>query len=139
MPDQETPRPPGVTGLLESSLYVEDPARSAAFYIAIFGFTAIARGDRLWALSTGPAQILLLFRKGLSAELSVARHDGAGQLHLAFAVPARELERWEGWLTHLGISIEHRVTWERGGTSLYFRDPDGHLVEVATPGVWSTY
>ena len=26
-----------------------------------------------------------------------------------------------------------------GGTSLYFRDPDGHSVEIATPGVWETY
>jgi len=31
------------------------------------------------------------------------------------------------------------VKWPRGGTSLYFRDPAGHLVELATPGLWSTY
>ena len=29
------------------------------------------------------------------------------------------------------------VVWEAGGRSLYFRDPDGHLLELATPGVWS--
>ena len=23
--------------------------------------------------------------------------------------------------------------------SIYFRDPDGHLLELATPGLWSVY
>jgi catechol 2,3-dioxygenase-like lactoylglutathione lyase family enzyme len=31
------------------------------------------------------------------------------------------------------------VKWPRGGESLYFRDPDGLAVELATPGVWETY
>jgi len=31
------------------------------------------------------------------------------------------------------------VKWSRGGESLYFRDPDDHLVELATPGIWATY
>jgi catechol 2,3-dioxygenase-like lactoylglutathione lyase family enzyme len=35
--------------------------------------------------------------------------------------------------------VESRVTWLRGGTSLYFRDPDGHSLEVATPGLWPNY
>ncbi|MDQ3753396.1 MAG: glyoxalase, partial [Acidobacteriota bacterium] len=29
--------------------------------------------------------------------------------------------------------------WNRGGTSLYFRDPDNHLLELATPGLWAIY
>ena len=31
------------------------------------------------------------------------------------------------------------MNWERGGQSIYFRDPDGHLVELATPGIWAIY
>ena len=27
----------------------------------------------------------------------------------------------------------------RGGTSLYFNDPDGNVVELATPGLWANY
>jgi len=38
-----------------------------------------------------------------------------------------------------GIPIEDRKTWDRGGQSIYFRDPDGHLLELATPGVWTIY
>jgi catechol 2,3-dioxygenase-like lactoylglutathione lyase family enzyme len=33
----------------------------------------------------------------------------------------------------------HLVALHRGGTSLYFRDPDGHLLELATPGLWTIY
>jgi catechol 2,3-dioxygenase-like lactoylglutathione lyase family enzyme len=49
------------------------------------------------------------------------------------------LQAWEAWLGELGIPIESRQTWRHGGHALYFRDPDGHLLEVVTPGVWSIY
>jgi catechol 2,3-dioxygenase-like lactoylglutathione lyase family enzyme len=35
--------------------------------------------------------------------------------------------------------VEEKHTWELGGHSVYFRDPDRHLIEIATPGVWSIY
>jgi catechol 2,3-dioxygenase-like lactoylglutathione lyase family enzyme len=58
---------------------------------------------------------------------------------MAFAVPAPDLDAWEAWLGQHGVAIEERRTWERGGRSLYFRDPDQHLIELATPGTWSIY
>jgi hypothetical protein len=39
----------------------------------------------------------------------------------------------------LGVAVESRVKWQRGGMSLYFRDPDAHSVELATTGTWATY
>ena len=38
-----------------------------------------------------------------------------------------------------GIAIEGRTKWPRGGESIYFRDPDGHLIEPATLGLWPGY
>ena len=46
------------------------------------------------------------------------------------------MSAWERHLATRGIAIESRVTWPRGGTSLYFRDLDGHSIELATPGLW---
>ena len=130
---------PKVEGVLETSLYVADVAASARFYERIFGFRVIADfGGRGCALEAGSRQVLLLFLKGGSLTIE-SPHDGAGELHLAFAIPAAEVAAWEAWLTENNIAIEEKTTWPRGGISLYFRDPDRHLLEVASPGVWSIY
>jgi catechol 2,3-dioxygenase-like lactoylglutathione lyase family enzyme len=60
-------------------------------------------------------------------------------LHIAFAISAAELPAWEFWLQSKAIPIEEKRQWELGGWSLYFRDPDRHLLELATPGIWSVY
>jgi catechol 2,3-dioxygenase-like lactoylglutathione lyase family enzyme len=131
--------PPATGGILESSLYVDDVAASIAFYRKIFGFHVVSHfGDRGSALQAGERQILLLFQKNASRNTSTAHH-GDGELHLAFAIAEAELSAWERWLAENGIAIEDRHVWEQGGVSLYFRDPDRHLLEVATPGVWSIY
>ena len=130
---------PRTEGLLESSLYVNDVARSVGFYEKIFGFRAIVDfGGRGCALEAGARQVLLLFKKGGSLAIE-SPHDGDGELHLAFAISAAELGGWEAWLAENGIAVEEKRVWELGGTSRYFRDPDRHLIEVATPGVWPIY
>ncbi len=130
---------PKTEGILESSLYVDDVAGSARFYEKIFGFRVISDfGERGCAMQAGNRQVLLLFKKGGSREMQ-SPHDGDGELHLAFAIPAAELANWELWLAKNEIAVEEKCAWEMGGQSLYFRDPDRHLIEVATPGVWSIY
>ena len=134
---------PKTEGLLESALYVSEPARSARFYEEIFGFSVISDfGARGCAMSAGGRHVLLLFKKGGSRESSPDNrtpHDGDGELHVAFAIAAEELARWEAWLGEKGIAVEEKRRWPLGGWSLYFRDPDRHLLEVVTPGVWSVY
>ena len=130
--------PPKTDGILESSLYVSDVARSVRFYEEIFGFRVVTQFDRGCAMHAGERQVLLLFKKGGSRAMR-SPHDGEGELHIAFAIPARELANWEQWLQVKKIEVEEKRVWELGGTSLYFRDPDRHLIELATPGVWSVY
>lgn len=131
--------PPKSEGILESSLYVDDVTGSAQFYERIFGFRLISDfGERGCAMQAGNRQVLLLFKKG-GSRLIQSPHDGDGELHIAFAIPASELPGWEAWLAENGIAVEEKRTWELGGQSLYFRDPDRHLIEIATPGVWSNY
>jgi catechol 2,3-dioxygenase-like lactoylglutathione lyase family enzyme len=136
---------PSLTGVLETSLYVDDLDRASRFYEETFGLTRIEGDDRFRAYSVGGRSVLLLFKRGASnrvTELSEGKlgpHDGSGPLHLAFSISAEDLPAWERLLVERGIAIETRIQWPRGGRSVYFRDPDNHSVELATPGLWSIY
>ncbi len=136
---------PKINGVLETALYVENLEFSASFYTTIFGFETLFFDERLCALNVTNQQVLLLFLKGASTVATVIPggvippNDGDGELHLAFSIGASELERWENWLVENGLEIESKVKWARGGTSIYFRDPDKHLLELATPGLWAIY
>jgi catechol 2,3-dioxygenase-like lactoylglutathione lyase family enzyme len=138
-------REPQVRGILETSLYVEDLDRSAMFYKKLFGSKELVRDDRLCALSVGDHQVLLLFRKGASRRPGVTDggtippHDGHGELHLAVAISADDVDPWRERLEEMNIGIESTVRWPSGGTSLYFRDPDNHSIELASPGTWEIY
>jgi catechol 2,3-dioxygenase-like lactoylglutathione lyase family enzyme len=134
-----------VTGMLEYGVYVDDVPRSAEFYGRLFGFEPLHRDDRFCALSVAGRQVFLIFKKGGTLQPMplpggvLPPHDGSGQLHFAFSIPEADLAAWEQRLVDNGIAIESRVTWPRGGRSIYFRDPDGHLVELITPGCWAIY
>ncbi|MBV9265207.1 MAG: VOC family protein, partial [Acidobacteriaceae bacterium] len=89
---------PKSDGILESSLYVRDVAVSVQFYQKIFGFRVIQDfQDRGCAMQAGSRQVLLLFKKGGSLSIT-SPHDGEGEHHLAFAIAASELSKWEQWL-----------------------------------------
>ena len=134
---------PRVSHILETSLYVDDLARSREFYARVFGFIAVFEDERMCAMEVPGEQVLLLFRHGMTDQSAplpggvIPPHHGRGELHLAFAIPFGELANWDTHLTRLEIPLESRIEWPRGGTSLYFRDPDGHSLEVATPGLWA--
>jgi catechol 2,3-dioxygenase-like lactoylglutathione lyase family enzyme len=131
--------------VLETALYVTDLGVSHDFYARVLGFEQFLRDDRMCAMGVPGAGVLLLFARGRSATPSetpqgtIPAHDGRGTLHLAFAIPKGELDAWDAHLAAKGVDVESRITWPRGGTSLYFRDPDGHSVEVATPGLWPNH
>jgi len=138
-----SPHPP-IKRILETALYCGDLARTAEFYQQLLGVAPMLSGDRLVALDAGQGTVLLLFQRGNSGALEtpgglVPGHDGSGPVHIAFAIDASQLAAWESRLAHLGIDVESRVRWDGGGTSVYFRDPDGRSVELATPGIWPTY
>jgi catechol 2,3-dioxygenase-like lactoylglutathione lyase family enzyme len=133
-----------VRRILETALDCDDLRRTALFYTTLLGAAPILDTERLVVLDAGEGTLLLLFQRGNADPLPtpggvIPGHSAGGPGHFAFAIDANELGPWETRMAELGVPIESRVRWERGGTSLYFRDPDGRSVELATPGLWPTY
>jgi catechol 2,3-dioxygenase-like lactoylglutathione lyase family enzyme len=141
----DPPDAPALTRVVETALYFDDLAVAAAFYRDVLGLSVMNEGPRLVAFDAGAGTVLLLFQRGATTDGFrwdtgyIPPHDGAGPAHLALGVASEHLDAWDRRLTALGISIESRVTWTRGGRSLYFRDPGGHSVELVTPGTWDNY
>ena len=138
-----TPGMPRCNGILETSLYVDDLTGAVAFYRDLFALEVFFQEARMAALGVPGGQVLLLFHRGATLEPApgpgggfIPPHHGEGNLHLCFAIPLGELVAWETHLRERGIDVESRLRWARGGTSLYFRDPEGNSLEVATPGLW---
>jgi len=135
---------PKLDRVLETALYVDDLDRAGAFYAELLELPSLYADERLRAFAVGTS-VLLLFRRGASLQTmtmpggTIPPHDSSGPLHVAFAIAADDLASWEERLCDRGIAVEGRTDWPRGGRSIYFRDPDGHLLELATPGLWRIY
>jgi len=134
-----------VRRVLETAIYCDDLTATARFYETLLGRPTMLAGERLVAFDAGEGTVLLLFNRGHSVQPLqtpgglVPGHDSTGPAHLAFAIDTPDVDPWLQRLQQLGVPIESRVTWGRGGQSIYFRDPDGRSVELATPGTWENY
>ncbi|RDI68346.1 VOC family protein [Nocardia pseudobrasiliensis] len=142
---------PTLDRIIETALYVDDLDRARTFYRDVLQLEAVLDSEVLCAYDVGGHNVLLLFARGASTETKVLPsgrglptgeippHDGSGPQHICFAVSEDQLTVWEAHLSAHGIPIEGRTQWVRGGRSIYFRDPDAHLLELMTPGNWPTY
>ncbi len=137
--------PPKLHRIVETGLYVQDLDRSRAFYCDQLGLPVLLDASpRLLALDAGPGSVLLLFQRGSTgpAEIPAGRipgHGAEGVQHFAFGIDEADLQAWEKRLSESGIEIEGHAEWSPAGKSIYFRDPDGHSVELLTPGFWRNY
>ena len=81
---------PPIGSVLETCLNVDDVARSMEFYQRIFGFPKLSSDHRFCALNVSGRQVLLLFRKGATAETvtiaggQIPGHGGSGNCILHF-------------------------------------------------------
>ncbi len=134
---------PEFNSILETALYVDDMDRATAFYEDVLQLPSLMTSSRLCAYNVNDASVLLLFIRGGTLEAVdtgngiIPPHDGAGPLHIAFSCTHEMLPVWEDHLRENNVEIEGETHWKRGSRSIYFRDPDAHLLEIASsPGLW---
>jgi catechol 2,3-dioxygenase-like lactoylglutathione lyase family enzyme len=145
---EETNRKPTLNGLVESALFVEDLARACDFYEQVLGLSKVKASDTGCVFRVGNQRYLLIIDRTAAhtpnktaggdvlPPCALPQHDGRGPGHIAFGISADALESWRARLAKHGVGLLSEINWESGAQSLYFRDPDGHMIELATPGIW---
>lgn len=124
--------------ILETCLYADDLRAVEEFYRSILGLEVIARSAGRHVFFRCGNRVFLIFNPAKTLELGTdfPPHGTNGPGHAAFAVRMNELPAWRTFLEQNGVTIESEVTWPGGGRSLYFRDPAGNSLELATPKIW---
>ncbi len=126
-----------VRAVLETCLYVDDLQAAEDFYQRVLGLELLSRQEGRHSFFRCGAGMLLLFEPTASEQPGdVPTHGARGPGHVAFAAHPHELLAWRIWLRTQGVPIEEEVTWPNGGQSIYFRDPAGNSLELATPSIW---
>lgn len=136
--------PPVIHAVLETALYGSDLDALETFYREVLGLKVYARQPGRHVFFKLDQQMLLLFQPAATrspehthAGPELPLHGATGAGHVAFRVAADELPAWRQRLTARGIAIEMEIDWPAGGKSMYFRDPAGNSLELATPQLWA--
>ncbi len=130
-------------GVLETVLYTTDIDAAERFFTSILGLERFSRdGDRLVFFRCGRGMLLIFnpdyttTQDKLVAGSRIPPHGTRGNGHMAFQIDESEIEPWRTKLIAAGVAIESEVSWPQGGYSIYFRDPAGNSIELATPALW---
>jgi catechol 2,3-dioxygenase-like lactoylglutathione lyase family enzyme len=131
-------RPVPIQGVLETSVYADDLDAADRFYQRVLGLHRHARVDDRHLFFRCGDDMFLVFRTDRTSEpdSTVPPHGATGPSHVAFSVHESSIDAWRHRLLGMGVEIEAEVEWPRGGHSLYFRDPAGNSLELASPRIW---
>ncbi|MFC6635916.1 VOC family protein [Sulfitobacter sp. JBTF-M27] len=127
---------PQVIALDHLVLTVASIPATVAFYKEVLGMQAkqfdTADGETRWALKFGAAKINL-HQAGAEFEPKAAQAT-AGSADLCFLTET-PLSEWMAHLSKMGVAIEKGPVSRTGArfplTSIYVRDPDQNLIEIA--------
>jgi glyoxalase family protein len=126
-----------IRGLGPIMLSVHDLTRTAAVLTGVMNMTRV----RDYGYEDGPVHVYAMGEGGVAAELHVieqkgpvARQGAGGVHHVAFRTPDdAQYEAWAHRLDELGVRNSGAID-RFYFRSLYFREPNGILFEIATDG-----
>ena len=124
--------------LLETSIYADDLEQAEKFYSAVLGLELFERQPGRHVFFRSGQGMFLVFNPAATSEpgLVFPPHGARGPGHVAFAVAMSALPEWKERLEQNGVRIEKDFVWPNGGRSIYFRDPAGNSIELASPLIW---
>lgn len=127
-----SPRP---DHLSEISMQVTSLRVSQHFYQRVLGLDLVLEEPGLAGVKLPGGSVLLLFERqdpGQTPSPALDVSDRTQVFHVKLAIPESSLADWDRHLMMEGVAVESRDATKTGSTLLYFRDPDGHSVELYT-------
>ena len=127
---------PILNKIKETAINVTDIERTKNFYHHLLGLEVITMNESLIFFRVGTDLLLCFDTDKTQNQTSPPKHAARGIQHFAFECSAEDYERWKKVIKENDIEIEEEITWKSGKKSFYFRDPDGHSVEIIEPLMW---
>ena len=117
-----------IRGINHITFSVSDLSESIAFYQIVFEAKLLLKSENMAYFDVGGLWL------ALNVQANIPRQEiKQSYTHLAFTVDASNMEEMEKRLKRIGVKLLPGRAREDGeGRSLYFHDPDGHLLEFHT-------
>jgi catechol 2,3-dioxygenase-like lactoylglutathione lyase family enzyme len=132
-----------LSSILETSIYVNDLDEADRFYGGVLGLKKIfSVPGRQLVFACGDGVLLVFDPERAKSDQVVINggilpfHGTHGAGHIAFKVAEPEFQQWRERFRVAEVAIESEVNWPNGARSVYFRDPAGNVLELATPNMW---
>jgi len=126
-----------ITQIKETCLYVQDLNITKSFYNEKLGFSIISHVENRHIFFRAGTSVLLCFNpEQTKEEKNLPPHYSFGFQHIAFEVQANDYQSWLDKIKEQDIEVIHIQHWKQELYSFYFRDPDGHVLEIVPKGIW---
>ncbi len=115
---------PSLRGIRHVALFASDLDAAERFWVDVMGYAVEWRPDPDNVYLTAGADNLALHRRAVAGE---TRLD-----HIGLAVPAAsDVDAWAAHLAARGVTLAAPPKTHRDGSrSLYFRDPEGTMIQI---------
>lgn len=113
------------TGVDHVVVHVEDVSRAKGFYVDLLGMEVAHEHDGRVFLRCGQQQVGLFKGRQPASESA-----GRDLNHIALQVESGSYEEVKAALEAAGIAVSGRKGDLR---CIYFRDPDGHMIQILAP------
>ncbi len=124
-----------LNGIDHFALNVKNMDRAEHFYSDLLGFEVVTRtatraGLKHIELDAGNVFIALFESPELDIENAQKTMTDDGYLHFAFAADKNQDPEIIQFLKDNGVRFDGKTRNHPGGDSVYFYDPDGHVIEI---------
>jgi catechol 2,3-dioxygenase-like lactoylglutathione lyase family enzyme len=125
--------------ILETVLYATNLAEVETFYTKLLEREPYDQVSGRYLFYKLDEEMLLLFNPEATStdNQGIPTHGTYGRGHVCFRIEEDQLEAWKSRLAGLRVALELEHMWPNGTKSLYFRDPAGNSIELASWRIWN--